>query len=504
MEYSVKSGLASKQRTACIVVGVYDSRKLSKAAKELDDASAGYISNIIRKGDMEGKLGQVLLLHNVPGLLADRVLLVGAGSERELDEFKFKSIIKTTVKTLDETGAMEAVCCLADLNLKNRLVDWKISYAITAVAEHFYNFDMFAQKRENARRPLRKLTFQVQTRKELSIAENGMTKGIAIAGGINLTKTLADTPPNICTPQYLEKTAKELAKKQKNFKTKVLQKNEIEKLGMGSFLAVAKGSPLPPVLITMEYNGASKKDKPVVLVGKGVTFDSGGTSIKPREGMVGMKYDMCGAATVLGVMQAASDLELPINLKAVIPSCENTIGGHASRPDDVVVSMSGQSIEILNTDAEGRLILCDALTYCERYNPEVVIDIATLTGACILALGPVATGLFSNHNPLAHELLNASNIAADKAWQLPIWEEYANKLESKYADFANVSGREGAASIAACFLAKFTKKYNWAHLDIAGTAAYYSAGSKRASTGRPIPMLMQYLINKCESKTKTN
>jgi leucyl aminopeptidase len=288
-----------------------------------------------------------------------------------------------------------------------------------------------------------------------------------------------------------------MAKKYPKIKTTVLEKEQMEKLGMGALLSVAKGSREAPKLIIAEYKGANAKQKPVVLVGKGITFDSGGISIKPAATMDEMKFDMCGAASVLGALTACAELQLPIHVIGVIPSCENLPDGAANKPGDIVTSMSGQTIEILNTDAEGRLILCDALTYSERFEPDSVVDVATLTGACVIALGRHASGVMGNHHPLVHELINAGKTSGDRAWELPLWDDYQDQLKSNFADIPNVGGREGGAITAGCFLSRFTKKFNWAHLDIAGTA--WLTGKEKGATGRPVPLLTQFLIDRAAS-----
>lgn len=499
MELSVKSGQPEKQRSACVVAGVYETRRLSPVAEKIDKASEGYVGNLLRRGDIEGKLGQILLLHNVPGTLADRVLLIGCGRERDLGDKQYQDILAKAVSVLNETGSMEAVSFLCELNVKGRDMAWKVRQAAQISLDSLYNFDQFKTSKDSQRRPLRKIIFNVPTRRDLTKGEKALAEGEAIAHGMAYTKDLGNTPANICTPSYLAKQAQALAKKHSKISASILDESDIKSLKMGLFLSVTQGSAEPAKLITMEYQGTKKEVKPVVLVGKGITFDTGGNSLKPAINMVGMKYDMCGAATVFGVFKAIAELELPIRVVAVIPACENTPGGKATRPDDIVTSMSGQTVEILNTDAEGRLILADALTYAERYEPEVVIDMATLTGACVIALGHQASGLFSNHNPLAHELLNAGQMAGDRAWQLPLWDEYHELLKSNFADMANIGSAPVAGTItAACFLSKFAKKFHWAHLDIAGTAAFFTAPGKGA-TGRPVPMLVQYLINHVEA-----
>lgn len=500
MEFSVKSGSPEKQRSACIVVGVFEPRRLTAVAEQLDVISEGYISNLLRRGDLEGKAGQVLLLHHVPNVLSERVLLVGCGKERELDERQYKQIISKTIATLNETGSMEAVCFLTELHVKGRDTYWKVRQAVEYTHNTLYSFTQMKSKKGEARRPLRKIVFNVPTRRELPTGERAIEHGLSIAAGVHTAKDVANMPPNICNPQYLFEQAKGLEEKYDNLSIERIGEKEMHNLGMQSYLAVGRGSENESVMTVMHYKGGAASHDPVVLVGKGLTFDSGGISLKPGEAMDEMKYDMCGAATVLGAMHAIVDMQLPINVIAVLAGCENMPDANAYRPGDILTTMSGQTVEVLNTDAEGRLVLCDALTYVERFNPDAVIDVATLTGACVIALGKHATGLMSNHNPLAHELINASEQASDRAWRLPMWDEYQEQIESPFADIANLGGRPAGTITAACFLSRFTKKYHWAHLDIAGTA--WLSGKHKGATGRPVAMLTQYVMNKAGIETE--
>lgn len=495
MEFSIKSGHPEKQRTACVVVGVYEPRRLSEVARQIDEVSQGYLSTILRRGDLEGKIGQTLLLHNVPDTLADRVLLVGCGRERELGDNQYRKAIAQAIRTLHETGSMEAVCYLTELNVRSRDTPWRIRQAIETAQTTLYSFDQLKSKKDVTRRPLRKIVFSVASRRELNLAEQASREAQAITSGVKLAKDLGNLPSNICTPSYLAEQAKALCNLHEKISCKILNETQLEKQGFNALLAVAKGSEQPPRLIVLEYRGGRKNDAPIVLIGKGVTFDSGGISIKPSKDMDEMKFDMCGAASVFGTLSAIAELQLPLNLVVLIPCVENLPSGKATKPGDIVSSLSGQTIEILNTDAEGRLILCDALTYAERYKPEVVIDVATLTGACVVALGKYAHGLMSNHNPLTNDLLNAGKTSGDRAWELPLWEDYQEQLDSPFADLANIgNGREAGAIIGGCFLSRFAKKFHWAHLDIAGTA--WLAGKDKGATGRPVPLLTQYLIDR--------
>ena len=497
MEYTVKSGNPEKQRIGCVVIPVYASRKLSSSAKIIDKASNGFISNLVRRGEIEGDLGNTLLLHNVENTLCDRVLLIGCGKEKDISAKTFYKINCTMVKTLESSGATEIASYLTEIAVKRKDITWKIQHSIEAIDECLYKFNQLKSSKEETRRPLRKFIFSVSGRGQLMLGEQAVRQGMAISAGIHLAKDLSNLPGNMCTPDYLAKQSLKLAKQHSNVKTSVLEEKDMEKLGMGSLLSVSKGSREPGKLITIEYSAGDKKQAPIVFVGKGVTFDSGGISLKPGAGMDEMKYDMCGAASVIGVLSACAELQLPINVIGVIPTVENMPDGIASRPGDVVTSMSGQTIEILNTDAEGRLILCDALTYVEKFNPDVVIDIATLTGACIVALGAHPAGLLSNHNPLANDLLSAGQTSGDRCWQLPLWDDYQDQLKSNFADIANIGGKGAGTITAACFLSRFTKKYHWAHLDIAGVA--WKSGTHKGATGRPVGLLAQYVLDKVQA-----
>ena len=493
MEFNIKSGQPEKQRTACLILGVFESRRLSPPAMAVDQASEKYLSGLLRRGDMEGRRGQSLLLHHVPGALAERILLIGCGKEDELNARGYLTIIKNSIAALRRTGAREAVNYLAELDFKQRDPGWRLREAVKTSAHTLYEFNEL-KTRDKKKRRLAKLAFTVPSRRELPRAEAALNEGRVIANGIRLTRDLGNRPGNICTPAYLARRAVELGKGHRSLTVNVLDEAAMKKLGMGSLLSVAQGSKQPAKLITLEYKGAKKTDKPVLLIGKGVTFDTGGISLKPPAQMDEMKYDMCGAASVLGTLSAVAELGLAINVVGVIPAVENMPGGRATKPGDIFTSLSGQTVEVLNTDAEGRLILCDALTYSQKFRPEVVIDIATLTGACVIALGKHATGLMSNHEPLAADLLAAGEESCDRAWQLPIWDEYQQQLNSNFADMANIGGRDAGTITAACFLSRFTENYHWAHLDIAGTA--WLSGRDKGATGRPVGLLTQYILNR--------
>lgn len=500
MEFNVKSGSPEKQRTACVVVGVFEPRRLSPSAQKLDDATDGYISNLIRRGDLEGKPGQSLLLHNISNTLCDRILLVGCGRERDLNFSRYRKIMSHAVSILNETGSMESVFYLTELQVKTCNIAQRIRHSIEAAQNTLYHFDQLKSQKDSTRRPLRKIVLAVANRRDLADGEQAVREGMAITQGIKLAKDLSNMPGNICTPSYLADRAITLSHVYANLSAEIFDEKELEEMGMNAFLSVSRGSRQAAKLIVMSYLCGDPATPPVCLVGKGVTFDSGGISLKPGSGMDEMKFDMCGAAAVLGTINAIAELHLETNVVAIIPATENMPDGMATKPGDIVTSLSGTTIEILNTDAEGRLILCDALTYCERFKPDVVIDVATLTGACVVALGKHPAALFTNHSPLGHELTNAGKSTGDRVWEMPLWEEYQEQLKSNFADLANIGGKEAGVVTAATFLSAFCKKYHWAHLDIAGVA--WESGSKKGATGRPVSLLSQYIINHYKAALK--
>jgi leucyl aminopeptidase len=501
MDFTLESAPPDKQRAPCVAVGIFQSRQLSSAAKLLDEASGGRLTAVLKRGDMEGGKDQTLMLYDLPDTRCERVLLIGCGSEKSFDEAAYRKAHVTLAKTLKGSGVTNAVSYLNELPLNGVDADWRIRQAVILMEDVLYTFDRMKSERRESRPKLRRMGFFVSGRGEQARAERGLREGMAVASGMALAKDLGNLPGNLCTPVYLAAQAQSLKKGNRKLKVSVLDEEAMRKLNMGALLAVGRGSEEPSRLITVEYKGADKKSRPIVLVGKGITFDTGGISIKPSAGMDEMKFDMCGAASVLGALKAAAELELPINVVGIVAAAENMPGGRATKPGDIVTTMSGQTVEILNTDAEGRLVLCDALSYAERFDPDAVVDIATLTGACIVALGHHASGLMSNHEPLAEELLNAGRVSGDRAWQLPLWDEYQDALKSNFADMANIGDRSAGTITAACYLSRFTKKYHWAHLDIAGTA--WHSGAKKGATGRPVPLLTQFLIAKAnETKAR--
>ena len=440
------------------------------------------LQELIELNHFEFKAGKVLSLNLVKGFKAKHVLVVGLGDTPTTD----KNYIKALVAVSDTLAAAKIKSTMIQqVEIKGCDQQWVQRTTARVMQNSTYQIQKVGtdQTDEN---PVESIAMQ-------SDADNAheLSQGQAIANGMALTRHLGDLPPNVCTPTYLAETAQDLAQ-EFDLECEILEESDMSALGMGSLLSVSKGSIEPPKLISLSYCGNGDA-KPIVLVGKGVTFDSGGISLKPGAGMDEMKYDMCGAASVIGTMRAVAEMRLKVNLTIVVPAVENMPAHNASKPGDVVTSMSGQTIEILNTDAEGRLILCDALTYVEKFNPEVVIDTATLTGAVIVALGKHHCGVMANDQDLADDLITAGKTALDTAWQLPLDDEYDELLKSNFADMGNIGGREAGTVTAACFLARYAKDYRWAHLDIAGTA--WVSGAKKGATGRPVPLLTQYILD---------
>lgn len=494
MEISVKTVNLETVKSPCLVVGVSDKRKLTDSAVQVDTISKGFIGNLLRRGDITGAIGDSLMLHDVTGLKVERVLLVGCGKESELTHQKYQTIITNASDTLSKANIKNAIFSLADLTSKTLSNTMQIRLSTETLHQNDYRFSEL--KKEKAPSLVKAtLHFADKRTAVMKKAKLAVQIGNAIGLGRNTARDLGNLPGNICTPTYLSRQATNYSKSYSKLKTTILNQKDMEKLGMGSLLSVSLGSRTPPKFIVMQYSGGKKTDRPYVLVGKGVTFDSGGISIKPGAAMDEMKFDMCGAASVMGTMVSVNELKLPINVVAIVPSVENMPDGAAIKPGDIVTSMSGQTIEILNTDAEGRLILCDALTYSEKFKPKAVIDVATLTGACVIALGAHPAGLLSNQQKLADQILAAGTECGDRAWQMPLWDDYQDQLKSNFADMANIGGREAGTVTAACFLSRFSKKLNWAHLDIAGVAWF--GGAKKGSTGRPVPLLTQYLMERC-------
>jgi leucyl aminopeptidase len=501
MEFSVTTGRLDQLRSGCIVAGVHDGPRLSAAALELDAASGGSLDALLKRGDLEGELGTRLLLQGAAPVAAERVLLVGLGPEREFLETGYRTALAVATKALRTTAAAEAIFCLHELPVNGRDRAWRIEQAVLAVMEGTYRFDKLKSKPTQKQRALKHVSFHLPDGSHAPEAQAAIDRAMAIAQGVTLARDLGNLPGNLCTPTYLAEQAHEAGHRH-GFTVNILERKDIEKLGMGAFLAVARGSGEPPKLIVMEWHGGPRDAQPIALVGKGITFDTGGLSIKPAHEMDEMKFDMCGAASVFGAMHAAALMKLPLNIVGIIPATENMPGGDAIKPGDVVTTMSGRTVEILDTDAEGRLVLCDALTYAERFKPAAVVDVATLTGAIVTALGHVATGLFSNSDALAREVLAAGDSAWDRAWPMPLWPEYQEALKSNFADLPNIGSHPADvadAVIAACFLSRFAERYPWVHLDIAGTAS--KSGAEKGATGRPVALLAHFLAGRVNNPT---
>jgi len=494
MEFKIKSGDLAKQKTPCLILGVLEKRKLSEPAEAIDKASGGHLSEVLRKGDLDGKAGRALMLYGVPGVGCERVLLVGCGKRKELDRRTYRKALAAALALLDDTRTTSALCALPELVAEGMDVYRQVRDTFATCIDKVYRYDQTKSDEKPPTSPLKRLEVWISRKQDIGTAERALSHGAAIAQGTVLAKDLGNLPGNICTPGYLAERALTLGSDYADLSVTILEEADMAELGMGALLSVSRGSRQAAKLILMEYRGGKDGAKPVVLVGKGLTFDAGGISIKPAADMDEMKFDMCGAASVFGAMKATLELGLPINLIGVVPASENLPDGDANKPGDIVTSMSGQTIEILNTDAEGRLILCDALTYCERFDPAIVLDLATLTGACVVALGKHPCGLFTQDEKLAAEILAAGEAAGDRAWRMPLWDEYQEELDSNFADMANVGSRWGGAITAACFLSRYTKKYPWAHLDIAGIA--WLSGKEKGATGRPVSLLTELLLER--------
>lgn len=491
MNYGTKTGSVEKMRTACMIVGVYEG-SFTDTASRLDKASGGYLRKLVKRGDIKGKASQVLVLQDPPNLGATRVMVVGLGDKAKMDAAKFVEVARSAAESLKSMELNSALCCLLDVKVPGKGAAWKAARVAELMASAAYSFTAMKGKPPKNKNRLGTLDFHLAKPSDASEVKQALKRAAALAAGLAAAKNLANTPGNICTPTYIADQARQLAKEQKSITTSLLEEKDMEKLGMGAFMSVSRGSDQPGKMIIMQHKGGKAKDRPHVIVGKGITFDTGGISLKPGAGMHEMIYDMCGAASVFGTMTAIALQQLPINVVGVIAAAENMPSGDASRPGDIVKTMSGQTVEILNTDAEGRLVLCDALTYIGKFKPATVIDIATLTGACVIALGNHATALYANDDDLAATIDKAGQETHDRVWRMPLWDDYQKQLKSAFADMANIGGREAGSITAACYLARYTKDYKWAHLDIAGTA-YKGSGDAKGATGRPVPLLVEYL-----------
>jgi leucyl aminopeptidase len=490
MDFPVKTAAPARQRTECAILPVFDDRTLSGATKEFDRAARGAIAKLVRSGDAPSRLGAVTLVHRTQGTAAARWLLVGCGKRTVFTAKRFTTALGAAIHALRSGGSKEATSYLGyDTGLAPADT---ARHSVETARAGIYRFDELKSRTDPPSR-LARLSLGYPNGTAASDIRTGIDIGTAIASGSDLARDLGNRPANVCTPSHLAEAARNVAKRFDRMEVKVLEEADMRRLGMGALLSVTQGADEPPRFIVLQYRGGAAKQAPIALCGKGVTFDTGGISIKPAAKMDEMKFDMCGAGGVLGTLNAIGELQPAINVVALIPACENMPGGNATRPGDIVKSMSGQTVEIINTDAEGRLILCDAITYAKRFKPRCIVDVATLTGACVIALGHVYTGLFCNDESLARTLLEAADRSLDLAWRLPVHEEYGESLRSNFADFANSGTRDGGASVGANFLSRFVDGVPWAHLDIAGVA--WRANANKGATGRPVPLLVDFLLN---------
>ena len=494
MKYTLNSNNnPATDKHDCVILPIFTKEKkilLSDAAQIVDNISTNKIQTLLDQGDFKAKTGNTLMLYNLENIKASRVLLLGYGDEDKLNSKSFATIASSACKAL-KTKNIKNVSFYLSGNSDTQALE--VTQSILAFADCLYQLQDYKSKPEDA--PLLEELVISSTTDFSSESQTALKHSIAITKGMKLSRDMANHPGNICTPSFLANTAEELSKTFDSIQLEVLEEKDMEKLGMGAFLSVSKGSDELGKMIVLQYQGASdKSEAPIALVGKGVTFDTGGISLKPGANMDEMKFDMSGAAGMLGTLKACAEMELPINLVIILAAAENMPSGRATKPGDIVTSMQGTTIEVLNTDAEGRLVLCDALSYVGKYKPRVVIDAATLTGACIIALGHHISAILSNNDELVNDLSNAGEQINDPIWQLPMGEDYKKQLKSSFADLGNIGGRAAGTITAACFLGEFTKDYKWAHLDIAGTA-----WSGKDSTGRPVPLLSQYLINQANS-----
>lgn len=492
MKFTLTNKAVTQEKVDCLVLGLYKGQNLTKNSAIVNKATNQHLSKLCKSDNFDGEQGKTLLLHHIPGITANKILLVGLGTKEDINALSFSKIIKAAFASLKSLSIKSVACYLTEVANKNLTSTDALRIATLTAQNTLYNFIQYKSNKQTS--TLKSIAFYMD--KHTKVEKNAITQGYAIANGMALAQDLGNEPGNVCTPSFLAKTAQNLAKKHTKLTTKVINEAEMKKMGMGALLAVGQGSKQPPKLIVMQYNGSKKTDKPIALVGKGVTFDAGGISIKPAEGMQHMKCDMMGAASVFGVMQTICELQLNINVVGIVPSVENLPGGNAYKPGDILKSMSGQTIEVVNTDAEGRLILCDALTYASKFKPTTIIDIATLTGAMVVSLGTEVTGIFSNDDTLAKKLVAAGDDIADRAWHMPLVQDYHKQLESNVADMTNCGSRWGGSITAALFLSNFTKEHTWAHIDNAGTAIGGISGD--TAIGRPVPLLVNYLMQQAK------
>ncbi len=492
MQFSTTTSAAARSRAGCALIPVLDGRLCGGAAQAIDEANGGRLSRLLDSGDLAKKAGSTLSAHLDGGIA--RVVLASFGDGEEANEKAYLDAVRAAYKAAGQFAADDALSLLHDVPVAGRALAWKLRVQVLAGRDLGYRFDSMKSEPDPKPRRPKRVALAIERAGANGVARE-VERAVAIANGVDLAKDLGNLPSNVCTPGYLADTAKKMAR-ELGLKCEVLDQKQMQALKMGALLAVARGSEQPPRLIVLRYQGARAKQPPVVLVGKGITFDTGGISLKPAPEMDEMKFDMCGAASVLGTMRAVAEMKAKINLVVIVPTTENMPSGRATKPGDIVTTMSGKTVEILNTDAEGRLILCDALEFAKRFSPAAVVDVATLTGACVIALGHHHSGLFSPNDALAGELQAAGAEVADTCWRMPLDEAYQEQLKSPFADIANIGGRPAGSITAACFLARFTKDYDWAHLDIAGTA--WRSGANKGASGRPVPLLTRFVLARAE------
>ncbi len=492
MKTTISTDNACTATTACLVAGVFTDQKLNDTVTRIDKAMDGSLQKMLAAGDIRTSLGKTTLIHQPQGIAAERLLLVGLGKAEDLNSAKFNLACHAAGKLICEQAIGSATSCLHHGGASNESIEWNMRQSIIALGHANYVYNTTKKLKPESPEAMTALEVLVQeSSTELSLVA---AQAQAVVAGYSRARELGNLPPNICTPVYLAERGQEIADKYDNCSCETLNTKQMQALGMNALLGVARGSRNPPRLVILRYNGAAESEKPIVLVGKGITFDTGGISLKPGENMDQMKYDMCGAAAVIGTFEACAQMQLSLNLIVLVAAAENMPDGDAYRPGDVIESMDGQTIEVINTDAEGRMVLCDTLTYAKRFEPAALIDVATLTGACVVALGHHASGLMSKSDELANELLDAGQEIVDRAWRMPIWDEYQTQLDTPFADMKNIGGMPGGSLTAGCFLSRFTKDQNWAHLDIAGSA--WKWGTQEGASGRPVALLSQFLINR--------
>ena len=488
MKFSLDTTPLQELETACLVIGVFEHTHLRGSAELIDKASNGALTQLIDSGDIETDWKYTTLLHGLPGVAAKRILVLGCGKEKKFNSVRYDDVCKSAGTYLRNHATTSAHICLHELEANSTTSHWRLRQAAVNLDRANYRYTATKAPKDDDNQPLASASFNAG-----KAMQSVLDEARGLAKGYQRSRELGNLPPNICTPAYLAETAREIANNYKNVNVEILEQDEMAQLKMSALLAVGQGSVNGPRLIVLKYQGKDKDSQPIVLVGKGITFDSGGISLKPGPNMEQMKFDMGGAASVIGAFEACADLQLPINVICIVAAAENMPDGKAYRPGDVLTSMSGKTIEVLNTDAEGRLVLCDALTYSQRFNPVALIDVATLTGACVIALGHHASAIMSKHDDLAEELIEAGQTAVDRGWRLPLWDDYQPQIKSTFADMKNVGGMAAGSITAGCFLSRFTKRQRWAHIDCAGSTWIW--GGNEGSTGRPVGLLTQYLIN---------